>query len=295
MAIDPERVIGAELMPTTTSWDERRVVLYHLGLGAGRTTDDPRELAYAYEARLKVLPCFSAVLAFDSLVGLVRVAGLEFDPLRVLSVGHDLESERVIPPRGSGVTTGRVVALYDRRTAAELIVELETCDEWGQRLALNRFAVLLGGAGGFGGEGPPPASDRPPPRRADREIHVPTLPQQALLYRLSGDLNPLHADPEFARRCGYARPILHGLCTYGAVCKATVDHVLDGDPALVESFRARYAGIVFPGETLIVSLWEQGRHIFAQATTRERGELVLTNAVVTLREPPRDGIRVRSH
>jgi acyl dehydratase len=111
----------------------------------------------------------------------------------------------------------------------------------------------------------------------------PTLPQQALLYRLNGDKNPLHADPEFARLGGFDRPILHGLCSFGIVCKAVVDHCLDGDTAKVARYQARFAGVVFPGETIVTSAWKDGKQILIQAATKERSSPVISNAAITLR------------
>ncbi len=115
-------------------------------------------------------------------------------------------------------------------------------------------------------------------------MQSPTLPQQALLYRLSGDKNPLHADPAFAAMGGFDRPILHGLCTYGIVCKAVVDQVLDGDVSRVARYQARFAGVVFPGETIVTSVWREGDRLLLTATTEERGEPVITNAAVMLAE-----------
>jgi acyl dehydratase len=112
----------------------------------------------------------------------------------------------------------------------------------------------------------------------------PTIGQQGLLYRLTGDKNPLHVDPAFARRVGFARPILHGLCTYGIVCKAAIDQALDGRAENVARYKARFAGTVFPGETIIVRGWREEEQILLQASTAERGAEVITNAVLTLRE-----------
>ena len=127
-------------------------------------------------------------------------------------------------------------------------------------------------------------TDLTPSREPDHVVESVTLPQQALLYRMaSGDKNPLHADPGFAAFAGFDRPILHGLCTYGIVCKAVVDHALEGQSEAVASFRARFSGVVYPGETLVISVWEEGDRIIVSTSVKERGVTVLSNGVVGLR------------
>jgi acyl dehydratase len=122
----------------------------------------------------------------------------------------------------------------------------------------------------------------PPEREPDQVVESPTLPQQALLYRLCGDKNPLHADPEFAKMGGFDTPILHGLCSFGAVCKAVVDKALDGDTTKVTRYQARFAGVVFPGETIVTSLWKEGDKILVNAKTKERDTPVITNSAITI-------------
>jgi acyl dehydratase len=141
------------------------------------------------------------------------------------------------------------------------------------------------GEGGFGGDRGPAAGNHPPDRTADAVVESATLPQQALLYRMaSGDKNPLHADPAFAAMAGYERPILHGLCTYGIVAKAVVDSVFEGEPDRLGSYTARFSGHVFPGETLVTSIWDERDHLIVSARAKDRDSKVLSNArVVPLR------------
>jgi acyl dehydratase len=151
-------------------------------------------------------------------------------------------------------------------------------EKTGRPLFTNRASIFIRGEGGFGGDSGPATADPTPDRAPDHVVERPTLPQQALLYRMaSGDKNPLHADPGFAAFAGFDRPILHGLCTYGIVCKTAVDHAIEGGPGVVESFRARFSGVVFPGETLVTSIWEQGDHLVVSADVKERAANVLTN------------------
>src|SRR5581483_35648 len=157
-------------------------------------------------------------------------------------------------------------------------------DDAGTTLCVNRFSLFLRGEGGFGGDpGPSAGGEAAPDRAPDHVVESPTLEQQALLYRLSGDPNPIHADPEMAKMAGFDRPILHGLCSYGIACKAAVDTALDGDVSAVAGWRARFAGIVRPGETIVTELWDEGDRVLVAARTKERQSPVLSNAVLTKR------------
>ncbi len=280
MPIDMEKALGADLKPTEASWTQDDVILYHLGLGAGVPQTDPNELAYCYEKNLKVLPSYGVVPAFPALAGVAAVPGLDFNLAMLLHGEQDLEIKAPIPTSGASRTTARIAGIYDKQKAALVIIEAETKDASGTTLFVNRFSVFLRGEGGFGGESGPKAGNKPPERDPDIEVESKTLPQQALLYRLSGDKNPLHADPEFSKLGGFDVPILHGLCSYGIVCKAVVDHALEGDTSKVARYAARFAGVVFPGETLVTRMWcEEGRMVVA-ASTRERGTPVISNAAV---------------
>src|SRR5207237_10378966 len=143
--------------------------------------------------------------------------------------------------------------VYAKGKGALVIVETTSATAAGEVLCVNRFSSFLRGEGGFGGDSGPVLADPRPVREPDLTIERPTLPQQALLYRLSGDRNPLHADPEFAKMAGFDQPILHGLCSYGIACKAVVDTALGGDVTKVARYQVRFAGVVFPGETLVTS------------------------------------------
>ncbi len=284
MPIDPEKARGAEIPGGESAWDEDRVILYHLGIGAGAPATDPNELEYTYEKNLKVLPSFGVVAAFGSLSGILSIPGLEFNPALLLHGEQDLELRGPIPTRGRITSSGRVAEIWDKGKAAVVVLEMTSRDAAsGQELFVNRFAMFLRGEGGFGGEPGPKPGHEPPEREPDTVVESRTLPQQALIYRLIGDKNPLHADPEFSKIGGFDTPILHGLCTYGIVCKAVVDNVLDGDPAKVARYQARFRGVVFPGETIVTSLWREGERILIRAKTRERGEAVLSNAAITIR------------
>ena len=286
MPIDPAAALGATVPPFTSSWEADDVILYHLGIGAGlgRPTD-PVELAYTYEQKLVVLPSFAVVPAFRGLVQAAtgQIPGLALNPVMVLHGEQDLEIHKPIPTAGTVESRPRVASLYDKGKAALVTIEVESGPA-GDPIFTNRFTIFARGEGGFGGDpNSPPPGNTPPEREPDAVTESPTMSHQALIYRLSGDKNPLHADPEFAKLGGFDTPILHGLCTYGIVCKAVVDTLLDGDVTAVTRYQVRFTGVVFPGETVVTSMWRDEDRIILSATTRERGQPVLSNAAIRRR------------
>ncbi|GIU88886.1 MAG: 3-alpha,7-alpha,12-alpha-trihydroxy-5-beta-cholest-24-enoyl-CoA hydratase [Acidimicrobiia bacterium] len=283
MPIDVAKVVGAELPRTTASWDRDDVILYHLGLGAGVPPTDPGELEYCYEGRLKVLPTFGVLPVFSTLTGLVGLDGMDFNPVMLLHGEQEITVHKPLPVRATVTNTGRVEHVYDKGKGATVVVVAETRDERGEPLCTNRFVAFIRGEGGFGGDPGPAPANEPPDRDPDLVAESPTLPQQALIYRLSGDKNPLHVDPDMARLGGFDTPILHGLCSYGIVAKAVVDHALDGDVTRVAGFAARFGGVAYPGETLVTKMWRTDRGIVVHTDCKERGTKVVTNALMTVR------------
>ena len=283
MPIDVANVAGAELPPGESSWGPDDVILYHLGLGAGVPPTDPGELEYCYEQKLKVLPSFGVVPVFGTLMSILSVPGMQVNPMMILHGEQDLEIHKPIPTEAAVSHTARVTDIFDRVKGASVVVEARTRDASGEPLFTNRFSTYIRGEGGFGGERGPRPGNLPPEREPDHVIESPTSPQQALLYRLSGDKNPLHADPSFAAMGGFDRPILHGLCTFGIACKAVVDHALDGDVTQVARYQARFSGVIFPGETIVTSMWREGEQVLLRAVSKERESPALTNAAITIR------------
>jgi acyl dehydratase len=165
-----------------------------------------------------------------------------------------------------------------------IVVEATSRGADGVVTCLNRSSIFLRGCVAPGAPSAPASVDRAPDRPPDYEIEQSTFPQQPLLYRLCGDKSPLHVDPEVARRAGFERPILHGLCTYGIACKAVVDHVLDGDVSAIENYRVRFAGVVFPGETIVVRCWCEKDVLAIRASVKEGGRDVLTHASIELND-----------
>ncbi len=283
MPIEPDKALGFEFPEAESAWNADQVILYHLGIGAGVPPTDPKELEYTYEGNLKVLPSFAVIPVFGALTGVLSVPGLEFNPMMLLHGEQDIEIAGPIPTDATARHSGRVAAIYDKGKAAVVVLDVTTKNAKGETLFVNHFSVFLRGEGGFGGESGPEPGNVPPDRAPDGVVESPTLPQQALLYRLSGDKNPLHADPSFAAMGGFDRPILHGLCSYGIACKAIVDHVLGGDVAKVARYQARFRGVVFPGETLVTRYWREGDRVVLAVDCKERGKPVITNAAITLR------------
>ena len=283
MPIDPSQALGADLGEGQTSYTKDQVILYHLGVGAGQAATDPNELEYTYEKNLKVLPSFGVIPTFGSMGNLGSVPGLEFNFAMLLHGEQDLEVHQPIPPEATLTNKARIAEIWDKGKAALVVLQVDSSDESGQPLFTNRFSLFLRGEGGFGGEAGPKAGNAAPDRAPDGVIEQSSLPQQALIYRLSGDKNPLHADPEFAKMAGFDAPIIHGLCSYGIACKAVVDGVLGGDVTRVARYQARFAGVAFPGETYVVSYWKEGDVIVFEAKSKERDAKIISNAAVTVR------------
>ncbi len=292
MPIDRDKALGASLGESQGCYEQDDVILYHLGIGAGFAATDERELEYTYEKKLKVLPSFGVVAggSFSSRArgkggggGLRKVPGLEFNPAMLLHGEQAIELHQPLPPSASFTSSSRIAEIYDKGKAALVILETESKDESGKPFFTVRMSLFLRGEGGFGGPSGPAAANERPEREPDGVIESQTLPQQALLYRLCGDKNPLHADPAFAKMGGFDRPIIHGLCSYGIVCKAIVDAVLDGDVARVARYQARFRGVAFPGETYLTSYWKEGDKVVLEAKSRERDAVIISNAAITLK------------
>jgi len=283
MAIDPNKARGAKLADGESSYTKDQVILYHLGVGAGVPATDPNELQYTYEKNLKVLPSFAVIPAFGSMGGIASVPGLQFNFAMLLHGEQEVILHKPLPPAQKLKTSGHIPEIYDKGKAALVILEATARDEQGDELFTNRMSLFIRGEGGFGGDSGPKVGNVAPDRKPDGVVTRKTLPQQALIYRLSGDKNPLHCDPDFAKLGGFDRPIIHGLCSYGIACKAIVDEVLGGDVTQVARYQARFAGVGFPGETYQVSYWKQGKQILLEAKSVERGAPIISNAVVELR------------
>ncbi|MET8980521.1 MaoC/PaaZ C-terminal domain-containing protein [Streptomyces sp. NPDC004539] len=282
MPIDAAEALAAAPRTGEISWTRKDVQLYHLGIGAGRPATDPDELRYTLESRLHVLPSFATVAGNGSpgVISGLSMPGVDVDLSRVLHGGQSLTIHRPLPAEGTATATGRIAAVYDKGKAAVLVMRTEVTDADGP-LWTGDAHIFVRGEGGWGGDRGPSGRLEPPTGAPDLTVERPIREDQALLYRLSGDYNPLHADPDFAKHAGFERPILHGLCTYGMTLKAVVDTVLDGDVTQVRSYDTRFAGVVYPGETLRVRMWRGEGAVRVAVSAVERDDAaVLADTIV---------------
>ena len=272
-------IIGKKLEAEPFTYDRDTVILYALGVGAGVD-----ELDFIYEKNLKVLPTFAVVPFIPTFLSVfVPKAGLNL--FKVLHGEQTIILHKPIAPAGTIHTSMVCESIYDKGDSGAVVnVHLESRDDGGEVVFENRAVIVDRGAGGFGGDRGPKTEKLVPPEGKEPDVAVEYVisKDQAALYRLSGDKNPLHVDPDFARKGGFEKPILHGLCTYGYAGRAIVQAAGNGDPAKLRSFSARFMDVVYPGETLIVSGWkrEAGKYIVQVAAGD--GRIVLGNALAEL-------------
>jgi acyl dehydratase len=300
--IIPDTAIGAVLPEEEFTWTFSDVFRYHLTVGAGADPIDPKGLRYLREADPQVLPTFAMTIpavfgvaasaAFGGTQERVGTAsrhevsfpGLKIELAALLHGTQELIIHRPIPAAGTARVRTRIVDVHDKGSAAVIVQESEVVGADGVPLLTAVSGIFARGEGGFGGERGSARRVEMPEREPDVVLDTPTLPEQALLYQLCGDRNPVHADPSFARAAGYPGPILQGVCTYGMVCKAVVDSMLGSDTSQVVRYSARFTGVVFPGETLRTRVWESGGRFILTTSVVERGDTpVLSDGVITTR------------
>ncbi|GAA4681045.1 MaoC/PaaZ C-terminal domain-containing protein [Gordonia humi] len=282
MPIDPDVAVGADLGEQTFSWTPREIALYNLAVGGAADPMDAVGLQYVDDVAPKTLPSFATVAAnfMATQAPKVEFPGVDIDLAKVVHGSQQVRVHRPLPATGTATTRTRIAEVQDKGSAAVIVQESETVDEQGAPLWTARSSIFAKGEGGFGGERGTSTRIVIPDREPDHRIMVPTLPQQALLYRLCGDRNPLHSDPAFAAAAGFDRPILHGLCTYGSVCRAVIDAVYDGDATAVVDYSASFAGIVFPGETLRIDAWDDGGRLLGAVNVVDRDDAAALGNVV---------------
>jgi acyl dehydratase len=273
-------IIGQEHGPVEYSWDERDVMLYALGVGAG-AADASRELHLTTEnsqvARLQVLPTFAALM----LGGPPASDQGDFRLSQMLHAEQSVRLHRDLPSSGTVRVYGRVAAMEDKGSAAVIRLAHRVEDLAGVPLADSEQVIFVRGAGGFGGDRGARATWARPGRDPDGELRFQTRPDQALLYRLSGDRNPLHSDPLAARDQGFERPILHGMCSYGIAARLLAGELCDADASRVGAVSARFSSPVLPGDTLCVRYWRTAGGALYQALVEDR--IVLDHGVFRLR------------
>ncbi len=267
------------------AWTERETLLYALGIGLGGDPMNAQELPFVFEQAqgqgLKATPTLASVIAWGISPG---PTGL--NPLYLVDGERDITFHKPVPAAGRITASVRVLGAYDKGAEKGAVVVQETVlrdAASGEPIATLVASAFARGDGGFGGPSEGQPVPHPTPSRApDRSVDIETRPDQALLYRLMGDRNPLHADPEFARRAGFPRPILHGMCTYGITCRAVLQTYADYDPTRLRQHAARFSAPVFPGETITVDLWRDGEVISFEAHVKSRGVTVIKNGCSVL-------------
>ncbi|HWW46682.1 MAG TPA: MaoC/PaaZ C-terminal domain-containing protein [Xanthobacteraceae bacterium] len=285
MPINYEEAIKLQNLGQKFSWTDREVMLYALGIGMGADPMDERELQFVNEGALtprplKVVPTFASVAAWGDTPG-----HIDINWLMVVDGERDITFHKPLPPAAHITADSRVVEIFDKGEGKGAVILRETIlrDAGGDKLATLLASRFARGDGGFGGpKREQPQAHAVPTRAPDRTVDISTRPDQALLYRLCGDRNPLHSDPEFAKRAGFPRPILHGMCTYGITCRAVLQTYADFDPAAFRQHAVRFSAPVFPGETVSVDLWKDGDVISFEARVRERGVTVIKNGKALL-------------
>lgn len=285
--LDPAQLVGYRPPPFSVAYDERDVALYALGVGAPADPLDPNELKFVYElsgAGFVALPTFSTIalsrMVTTLLGGLPGVPS--FNPMLLVHGEHAITFHRITPTSGTLELRPHVSAVYDKGSGAVVVIDLGVFAPDGGKIALHQASLFIRGLGGFGGERGASSADLTPARAPDVTHEERTTPTQALLYRLSGDTNPLHADPALAALGGFERPILHGLCSYGYAARAILRHICDNDPARLRELRARFAKPVFPGEALRTDLWRESDQVAFRTTVVERSEVVLSHGMARI-------------
>jgi acyl dehydratase len=275
--------VGYTTKPYAFNFDWRTLATYALGIGTRKD-----ELSFLYEnakGGMKVHPTFAVIPAHPPLVDMLGTC--KANMAMVVHGAQSIRVHRAIPDGGTLSTTGTIKGIYDMKKFGQVILETNTTLA-GEPLFDTTWSIIVRDGGGFSGPRPPQAGDEPsvPKDRApDWTVEEATSPEQALLYRISGDTNPLHADPEFATAVGFPQgPILHGLCTYGIVGRAILKHAAGGDPLRLRTFSAQFRKPVWPGDTLVTQGWNlaDGK-VAVLATAKGRPDPVLTNAWAEVR------------
>jgi len=271
MPINPDAV-GSKGAPSVTSWTSKDSLLYALGVGAGHD-----ELAFTTENSIgldqRALP--TQVVTIADVSGAFGNIG-SFNPAMLVHGEQRIVLERELPVAGSVSTVAEITAVYDKGKGAVIEITATSTDvETGEVAFHSVMSAFIRGEGGWGGDrGPSGPRNEAPDREPDHEVTYRTTEDQALIYRLSGDRNPLHSDPQFAALAGFDRPILHGLCTYGFTGRALLHTLCDGDPSRFAAMEGRFSSPVFPGEALSIAMWVDDRGAVFQ-TKGQDGRVVL--------------------
>ena len=283
MALNYEHLMGLKRDGERFRYTDRETMLYALGIGMGADPLDRNELPFVFEQpALKTVPTMASVL---TRVALLKDCG--YDYTKVVHGEQRLALHRPLPPEGDLVADARVTEAYDKGAGKGAVIYTETVVRAagdGQPMFTLLSSTFARGDGGFGGPaGPGPQPHSLPERSPDATVTLQTRKDQALFYRLSGDRNPLHADPDLAQRVGFRAPILHGLCTYGIACRAILQSAAGYNHTRITGFDVRFSAPVYPGESIATDLWVDGKTVSFRCRVAERGDsLVINNGRCTL-------------
>jgi acyl dehydratase len=282
MAINYDHVMSLTSKDETFTYSERETMLYALGIGLGGDPMDKSELGFVYENGLKTVPTMATVIAWGA--GRLGDSGINYS--MVVHGEQRVTLHKPLPVAATILADTRFIACLDKGAGkgAVLISETSIRDSKDNApLCTLTSSIFARADGGFGGPSEGGPDTHPIPDRApDIEVDITTRPDQALIYRLSGDRNPLHSDPDFAKMVGFPRPILHGLCTYGITCRAVMSAYCDNDASQILSHDVRFSSPVFPGETVSVQMWRDGHVISFEARVKTRDVVVIKNGKAVL-------------
>ncbi|MBB5051666.1 acyl dehydratase [Afipia massiliensis] len=285
MPIKYDEVMALKNVGQKYSWTDREVMLYAYGIGMGADPMDEKELSFVNEGYftprdLKVVPTYASVAAWGASAGPIDV-----NRVMVVDGERDITFHKPLPVTANITADSSILGVFDKGKDKGAVILRKTVlkNEKGEDLATLIASQFARGDGGFGG----PSDGQPEPhaipkRAADMTVDISTRPDQALIYRLCGDRNPLHSDPEFAKRAGFDRPILHGMCTYGLSCRAVLQTYADYDPLAFKQHVVRFSSPVFPGETVSFDMWKDGNVISFEGRVKSRGVTVIKNGKTVL-------------
>jgi len=278
MPINYDEIMSLKSENIEISYTDKDSILYGLGVGLGNDPMDIDELKYVYENGQIALPSMATNFQYHS--SLLMSAKLNF--VMVVHGEQKLSIINPIPVSGDFLADMKVLNCFDKGASKGAIIDVETTVKLksdGTEICKLISTTFARGDGGFDGPESPPQEIFEPEGSPDLVDEITTKPDQALIFRLSGDYNPLHSDPNFAKAAGFPKPILHGLCTYGVACRSIVKTACDNDVKKLKSFNCRFSSPVFPGETIVTEMWKNGNDINFQSKVKERDKIILKNGV----------------